>query len=227
MEKISVIIPVRKTEDPAFLKRATKSVESQKGDFVFDISVSYAEGQANAVNEAVENSKYDIIAHLESDDVWHPRKTEIQFKYLEMYELITSNQLLFDDKDELNTIAYYPTPSGWMMRKSIWDELGGMNPNFKYHIDMEFLGKFNNASHLKRLHIMNGDIPHKANQQSDFININKHSDIIFLNDLKKPLVRRMINPNGGMETINTNKKEGDISLKEFALLEKIFGEKSF
>lgn len=44
-------------------------------------------------NEAIEYSKFDIIAFIDSDDVWLPNKLEIQIKYLHNYDMVCSNAI--------------------------------------------------------------------------------------------------------------------------------------
>lgn len=54
-------------------------------------------GKANTLNEMIKYCKYDRIALLDVDDIWHYKKLEIQIKYLDNYDVIGSNCVWFGD----------------------------------------------------------------------------------------------------------------------------------
>jgi len=57
----------------------------------------YIKGKANTLNEMIKYSKYNYIALLDVDDIWHLNKLEIQSKYLNKFDVIGSNCLYFGD----------------------------------------------------------------------------------------------------------------------------------
>lgn len=54
-------------------------------------------GKSNTLNELIRYCKYEYIALLDVDDIWHHTKLEIQSKYLYIYDVIGSNCMLFGD----------------------------------------------------------------------------------------------------------------------------------
>jgi glycosyltransferase involved in cell wall biosynthesis len=64
---------------------------------VFDFY--YLKGKSHALNEMVKYTKYDYIALLDVDDIWSPKKLEIQNKYLNKYDVIGSNCIWFGEKN--------------------------------------------------------------------------------------------------------------------------------
>jgi glycosyltransferase involved in cell wall biosynthesis len=70
-------------------------------------------GKSNALNEMIRFCNYNYIAILDVDDIWHPKKLEIQSKQLEKYDVIGSNCIWFGDRQgivptiPLNDISDY------------------------------------------------------------------------------------------------------------------------
>jgi glycosyltransferase involved in cell wall biosynthesis len=54
-------------------------------------------GKSNTLNHMLNYCKYDYIALLDVDDIWLPKKLEIQSKYLNNYDVIGTNCILFGD----------------------------------------------------------------------------------------------------------------------------------
>ena len=54
-------------------------------------------GKSNALNKMVGLSKYNYIALLDVDDIWHHDKLEIQTKFINCYDIIGSNCVWFGD----------------------------------------------------------------------------------------------------------------------------------
>ncbi len=59
-------------------------------------------GRAKALNYAITKAKFEYIAILDCDDLWHPMKLEIQSKLLNNNFLIGTRSLLFRDPHECN-----------------------------------------------------------------------------------------------------------------------------
>lgn len=55
-------------------------------------------GKSNTLNEMVKNCKYDYIAILDVDDIWHEHKLEMQSLALNNYDVIGSNCVWFGDR---------------------------------------------------------------------------------------------------------------------------------
>jgi teichuronic acid biosynthesis glycosyltransferase TuaG len=54
-------------------------------------------GKANALNKMIELSKYNYIALLDVDDIWHNKKLEIQSSFINNYDVVGSNCVWFGD----------------------------------------------------------------------------------------------------------------------------------
>lgn len=55
-------------------------------------------GKSNTLNEMINYCSYNYIALLDVDDIWHPKKLQIQSKYLDNYDVIGSNCIYFRDR---------------------------------------------------------------------------------------------------------------------------------
>ena len=132
--KVSVIVPTRNDPNPVtgrpYFERAVASVEGQLSDLEIAAMVGFDPspvplGQARAVNEAVARADGDLLAFLEDDDTWDPQKLATQLPFLDRFDLVTCNQREVDETGAFVRISYYPTPSGWLMRRSTWDFASG------------------------------------------------------------------------------------------------------
>jgi glycosyltransferase involved in cell wall biosynthesis len=56
-------------------------------------------GKSNTLNEMLKYCKYEYVALLDVDDVWHYKKLEIQSNYLQNYDVIGSNCVWFGDRE--------------------------------------------------------------------------------------------------------------------------------
>jgi glycosyltransferase involved in cell wall biosynthesis len=61
----------------------------------------YIKGKSNTLNEMIKFCKFNFIALLDVDDVWHYKKLEIQSKLLSRYDIIGSNCVWFGDIEGL------------------------------------------------------------------------------------------------------------------------------
>ena len=55
-------------------------------------------GKSNTLNEMIKYCKYDYVALLDVDDIWHPQKLELQSVLLNSYDVIGSNCVWFGDR---------------------------------------------------------------------------------------------------------------------------------
>lgn len=83
------------------------------------------------------------------------------------------------------------------MRRETWDKVGPFNESFRFHVDTEWLGRFNRLG-LKRVHLL-----HQTADLSDpwLNNVKAYSDLVLANGLQQPLVDRLVNAAGGMGQI--------------------------
>jgi len=61
-------------------------------------------GRGRALNFAVANADYDWIAIIDADDIWHPKKLEIQYDIVNRFgiDVLATGSLLFSSSTELN-----------------------------------------------------------------------------------------------------------------------------
>ena len=118
-------------------------------------------GVSSARNTALGNVSGDYIAFLDGDDIWLPDKLEIQLPYLDRHPavgLVYSDFYEFDDgaPDDLDRVhalsyradddgllvGYYlrdapVMPSTMVVRKSVFDDIGGFNETLPVNEDTE------------------------------------------------------------------------------------------
>ena len=183
-------------------------------------------GQAAAVNAAVNASKGDVLAFLEDDDYWRSlNKLAIQLPYLDAYKLVTSNQREVTFDGQFVRINDFATPSGWLMRRKTWDEVGGFDESFRYHVDTEWLGRANQKIGARvgdRVHLVESACRNMRGRPW-LVNVARHSSIN-THDEPDPLVERMVNPEGGMATIASDSVAAAQSVTEHRIMVERFGE---
>ncbi len=173
-----------------------------------------AGGQAAAVNAAVRASTGDVLAFLEDDDIWCPEKLAAQIPWLSRVDMVTSNQREVDVAGNFQRVNDFATPSGWLMHRAVWDEIGPMDEGFRFHVDTEWLGRANKHG-VKRAHLVDEDAPvvyfygQPLTVRHGWLqNISRHSVIVNSGD-REPLVIRTTNPAGGMAMI-----QGDLGARQ-------------
>ena len=80
-----------------------KEYES-KSDKIRVIDYYLMKGKSNTLNEMIKDSKYNYIALLDVDDIWHERKLEIQSTLLHNYDVIGSRCIWFGNSTRKATI---------------------------------------------------------------------------------------------------------------------------
>ena len=63
-------------------------------------------GKSHVLNEMIQFCKYDYIAILDVDDIWHKDKLKIQSEYIGKYDVIGARCIYFGDK--VGTVPYIP-----------------------------------------------------------------------------------------------------------------------
>lgn len=111
-------------------------------------------GVAAARNRGVQEAKTEWIAFCDSDDIWMPHKLEHLFECINEHPEIDCIGSAYSDsplrigskvittlhkgsvKDIL--ISNFPQPSTVLMKKSVFDEIGGFDPKQRYAEDGNF-----------------------------------------------------------------------------------------
>lgn len=230
--KISVIIPSRCDIDARsaykdlFLDRALQTIRNQTEhiyeicigvqahtksldrliafypDWNIRIVVTDRKGQAAALNEAAAVASGDLLAFLEDDDLWHPKRLMYGLKLLKEMdcEFVSSNQEEVTAEGNHLRINDFPTPSGWLLTHELWLKSGGFDETHRWHLDCDFLGKLSKLQ-TKRAHLV--ERGSKLDGRDWLSNVSRFSSICCTSE-KDPLVTRLINPRGGMSTITSD-----------------------
>jgi len=186
-------------------------------------------GQAAAINAAGAAATGEFIAILEDDDAWHPAFLETAVSALSQCDFVSSSQMLVDQHGIPREPMYFPTPSGWLMRRALWREMGGFDETIRYHVDMEWLGRLNQAG-KRRVHLVERGFPidraflkqhrkwlaHLAEGQPLPVTLKQHRMMV-------PLVVRTMSPNSGTEQIRSNSDAARQSKQEIEAFRKRFG----
>jgi glycosyltransferase involved in cell wall biosynthesis len=73
-----------------------KAIE-YKSEKVNVLDLFTIKGKANALNEMIKYCKYDYVALLDVDDIWHDKKLEKQVPFIEKYHVVGSRCIYFGD----------------------------------------------------------------------------------------------------------------------------------
>jgi hypothetical protein len=150
-------------------------------------------GQSAALNAAVSAATGDLLAFLEDDDYWEPKRLEYGLRCLDKHDLVTCNQREVDADGSFVGINDYPTPCGWLLRMSTWKAVGLFDETFTF-TDSEWLGRAN-AARIRRMHLVESG----AQVRTGLFNVARHSAIAMTGE-RDPLVIRTVNPHGVMGT---------------------------
>ena len=77
-------------------RTAINDLVNRKGIKVFDFH--QIKGKSNTLNEMIKHCKYDYVALLDVDDIWHDEKLTVQSQMLNHYDVIGSNCVWFGDR---------------------------------------------------------------------------------------------------------------------------------
>lgn len=254
---ISVVIPSRldavevEAPDLLWLDRAIESVRRQtiakimpveivvgldagvlapaRGAVRF-VNASRSEGrQAAAVNAAAARSTGEFLAFLEDDDRWHPRFLETAIRAIAVCDMVHSNQLELPPGSVAGPINDFATPSGWFMRRTLWEEIGGLNTDYRYHLDNEWLGRLS-AAGKRRLHLVERSVPEdeaaleaKRPLLYSYMTARRGLNLLQRHEEEFPLVLRTANPLGGMSMIRASAEARTRSEAEQERLRAEFG----
>lgn len=248
--RISVIIPSRLDPNPSggglYLDRALASVQRQtipvhevcigaqrgarlpqrlptapRGAEILFCETT-APGQAAAVNAAAASATGSVLAFLEDDDLWEPKRLAIGLTAMRISQapFASSNQIEVRPDGTVLRINDFATPSGWLIAREVWQQIGGMDTLFRWHVDTEFLGRLNQAG-VRRIHLVEGRRTPQIRPW--LVSVARHPDLYFTNE-PHPLVVRAVNPHGGMARIASDPRAAQESRNEHEELMRRYGE---
>jgi glycosyltransferase involved in cell wall biosynthesis len=96
-DKWELLIGINGHPENSEIYKTAKSFE-EKSDKIKVIDFYNIKGKSNTLNEMIKYCKYNYVALLDVDDIWHPQKLEVQSVWLNSYDVIGSNCIWFGDR---------------------------------------------------------------------------------------------------------------------------------
>lgn len=156
-ENVEIIIV--DDNDPSSVDR--EKTELLMKEFIDNKIVKYIQHEKNMNGAAARNtgfkySKGEYICFLDDDDIFMPDKIRIQKDYMDAHpefsasytwrydssNKIVSCSMTGDLSKEMLKLQFLPTTITLMIRRNCYEDIGGFDPSFKRHQDIEFLLRF-------------------------------------------------------------------------------------
>jgi glycosyltransferase involved in cell wall biosynthesis len=186
--------------------------------------------QAAALNAAASRIAGDHVALLEDDDTWNPDFLAIALKGLESFDFVSSTQLEILASNDVVRVNDFPTPSGWVMRREVWERVGGFNPDYRWHLDNEWLGRLGQTG-ARRLHVAETTAPIDINVArsvrpllASVAERGRPSVALMRHGSPWPLVIRLVHSGSGLQRILADPQLGAQSRHEVEELKRRFGD---
>ena len=97
-DKWELLIGINGHPENSEIYKIAKAFE-EKSDKVRVLDLYNIKGKSNTLNDLIKHCKYDYIALLDVDDIWHPQKLQIQSAWLNKYDVIGTNCVWFGDRE--------------------------------------------------------------------------------------------------------------------------------
>jgi len=97
-DKWELLIGINGHPENSEIYKIAKAFE-EKSDKVKVLDLYNIKGKSNTLNELIKHCKYDYIALLDVDDIWHNHNLLIQSAWLNKYDVIGTNCVWFGDKE--------------------------------------------------------------------------------------------------------------------------------
>lgn len=194
------------------------------------VSRATAASQASALNAAARALDHDVLAFLEDDDLWLSDHLATSLHALEErgLDFVSSTQLQVDEAGAITSVFDFPTPSGWVMRRAVWQAVGPFDPSYRYHLDNDWLGRLA-ARGVRRGHLVERTAPvdprwmavrpwlhHVLTNGGPNSTLVRHED-------PTPLVRRMVHSGSGMSAVASDAAARSTSEQEYRRLARTYG----
>jgi hypothetical protein len=191
---------------------------------------SAGKSQVAALNAAAAGAEGDFIALLEDDDQWNDGFLYCTFSMLKQdFDFSSSTELEVTPDGKIIQVQEFPTPSGWVMRRSVWDEVGPFNPEYRFHLDNDWLGRLGETQ-ARRVHLVEATTPMDYNvlplsrpALGMLLERGKPKVELARHDSPWPLVVRNCHPGSGMARIQADPALKERSDEEMARLMTRFG----
>ena len=204
--------------------------ESGKPGKAPEVLFAYAKtaGQAAALNAALALVDSDFVALLEDDDTWNSNFCQLALKAMAMSkaEMHTSNQVVLNQEGAFLGISDFPTPSSWLIKTEAADRVGLMDPEYKYHLDHDWLGRAKELE-VRRVHVIEQSAPRSLKLMQYFrpvlARVAHSGSMIFPTQQSFPLINRYEHEHSGMMQVRKGGPAYERSNFEKGLLRKRYG----
>lgn len=223
LEAILSVRPQLSPEDEIIVAADKLEVQEFSG-------VRFVEGksQADAMNNGAIASTGSCVAFLEDDDTWRPGRVEAALEALKSADFTSSTQLEVSTEGVLR-INDFPTPSGWFMRREVWEKVGPLNLEFRFHLDNEWLGRLSKTD-FRRVHLVENSAPETYDQASlyrpwlaSIVKWGGLQSTLQRSGRDYPLVKRLVHPHSNMAQIGKSQELSERSLAELKKLQTEYG----
>jgi len=184
--------------------------------------------QAAALNAAAAALHSDYVAFLEDDDLWSPTHLGTALESLSLSGFVSGTQLEIDTSGAVIRINDFPTPSGWVMSRATWDSVGPFDASFRYHLDNDWLGRLA-ARAIRRIHLVEATAPVSlavARQVrpwlANVLTCSRGAVTLHRHASPVPLIMRLVHPQSGLYSVNTDPAAQETSRQECARLEQLY-----
>jgi hypothetical protein len=202
-------------------------------EFDLPLNVRFVEAskpsQAAALNVAAGFLDHSYLAFLEDDDEWHPEFLGLALEALKRADFVSSTQLEVDTDGEIISIYDFPTPSGWVMHRAVWDRVGQFDESYRFHLDNEWLGRLAEIG-ARRSHLIEATAPVEpsrvASMRPDLHRVVTQGgpcSTLLRHHLPIPLVQRAVHSGSGMHAARTNADAQAQFQLEYAQLRQRYG----
>jgi glycosyltransferase involved in cell wall biosynthesis len=97
-DKWELIIAINGHPEKSNVFKIAKEYEKKSDGKIRVFDFYKIKGKSNTLNNMIQYCKYNYIALLDVDDIWHPQKLDVQSHMLNHYDVIGSNCVWFGDR---------------------------------------------------------------------------------------------------------------------------------
>lgn len=223
LEAILSVRPQLSPEDEIIVAADKLEVQEFSG-------VRFVEGksQADAMNNGAIASTGSCVAFLEDDDTWRPGRVEAALEALKSADFTSSTQLEHSTEGILR-VNDFPTPSGWFMKRTVWETVGPFNPEYRFHLDNEWLGRLSRTE-FRRVHLVENTAPETCDQAAlyrpwlaSIVKWGGLQSILQRSGRDYPLINRLVHAHSNMTQIWKSQELSEQSMAETKKLQSQYG----
>lgn len=189
-------------------------------------------GQAHALKAGVDATDGDMLMFLEDDDYLEREATELRLGIMQDTGvfLVSCSARETNEQGDYIRVNDFPTPSGWLLKRRVYEEAGGWDTSYKWHLDNAMLGRIRKLApegsdpRDMRIHIIeSGAMETNVEQRKAWITAAAAFSVIAVSKVPRPLVNRTVHQLSGMAQIASSPDAGAESKAEMQRLIAEFG----